>query len=124
MKNTVLVSILLFLLVGFYSCEEDTPVITQESMVGKWLIKDRSFGFTTDCERNEYIMFNADSTLIRQQCGQTTGSWYVANDELFVQLVLDTVYANGDYKCELLEKDVIKIKSVDNAFIWASYQKE
>lgn len=124
MKKILLVATLFFLCIGFFSCDEEKPVITTKSMIGKWLIKDRAFGFTTDCERNEYIIFNADSTLLRQQCGQTTGTWYVQKEELIVDLVLDTTYTSSEYKCELISENVIKIKAVNNVLLWATYKKQ
>ena len=124
MKKITRISLVLFIIACFFSCADENLVITKDTMMGKWLIKDRAFGFTTDCERNEYIIFNADSTLLRQQCGQTTGNWYIQNEKLILNLTLDTTYSNSQYDCELLSEDEIKIKSVDMAYIWATYKKE
>lgn len=125
MKKILIISSLLLLFIGFFSCEKDEPVITSESMVGKWLIYDKAFGFTTDCERNEYILFNADNSLIRYQCNDTIyGSWNVQNKELILDLVLDTTYTGSEYKCELLSEGVIKIKAVNNVLFWATYKKQ
>lgn len=125
MKKIIPITLITFIIVGFFSCAEDL-VITNETMVGKWLIKGKVGGFTTECERNEYILFNADSTLLRQQCNQTIlGNWYIdKNDKLILNLTLDTAYSNSQYDCELLSEDEIKIKSVSMAYLWASYTKE
>ena len=123
MKKLGLLAVLMIL---FAACTEEEVHITMNThvIIGKWNVKDKVGGFTTDCERTEYILFNADSTIFRQQCGQTSGIWYIENEKLVLDLVLDTVFTDATYSCELLSEREIKIKCVEKPYIWATYTKE
>lgn len=116
---------LIITLTCFVQCEEDALVITKDKMVGKWVIQDKVGGFTTDCERTEFIVFNEDNTLLRSQCGpDITGTWSVENGQLNLNISLDSTYANATYTSELLSETEIKVKCVERPYIWAKYKKE
>ncbi len=125
MKKISLLLLVFFVSTVFMSCEKTDLEITENLMVGKWIIKSRSFNFTTDCEKNEFIVFNEDSTLVREQCNDTTyGTWYVENEQLLLNLVIDTNYLSSEYKCELIAEDQIKVEATNNFLIWMKYAKE
>lgn len=125
MKKLLVFLLAVVPLVCFVSCNDEELLITKEKMVGKWLIQDKVGGFTTDCERTEYIIFNEDNTLLRSQCGpDITGTWSVENGQLNINISLDSTFANATYSSELLSETEIKVKCVERPYIWAKYKKE
>jgi len=127
MKKLLFITVVVLSFACLISCDDKKSIITPEGMIGKWLIKDKIGGFTTDCERNEYIVFNADSTLLRHQCSETTGTWSVQNGKLVIHLPVDSTYANSSYSCELITPTEIKVSLKSSDFpitLWATYKKE
>lgn len=128
MKSKIFLLFLLsILLSSCFNREEaiDEPMDTNQ-IVGTWKIEDRFYPLTTDCEREEYIVFYADSTLYRDQCGNTRGKWYVVNGELRVDLDLNVDslgYSDADFKCFFVEKNIIKAQSLSNKMLWVKYKK-
>lgn len=127
-KMRLLLTLLLsIMLVSCFNRDEpmDEPMETNQ-IIGMWKIVDRAFGLHTECEKDEYVVFYADSTLFRDQCGTLRGRWYVLNGELRVDLGLnlDSLgYSDSNFKCFFVEKNVIKAQSLSNNLIWIKYRK-
>lgn len=122
---------ILFILVTCFtiiSCskKEDatSEQISVDNILGMWKVVDRFPSFTTDCEREEYVVFYADSTLFRDQCGNSTGTWTVVEGELQIDLGESGSALVGEkFECTFVDEKKIKIKSLSNSLVWVTYRK-
>lgn len=107
----------------FMSCEHalQEKDITENQLIGKWKIVDRiAFDLAVACEKNEYIIFNADSTLVRYQCDTIIGKWSVNAGDVVLELQTSDS-TTSSYYCSYLSDTRIRAASGP---IWAVYEKD
>lgn len=123
MKKFIFIPALFFVLIGFLSCDKDEALITPEAIVGKWHLRSTTVGFGDECESIECVTFYADSTLLREGCSESEGTWYIENDNLY--FVLDESEA-GDvtYTCKLYADGTLEVKFTYVLPITFLYTKE
>lgn len=122
-------SLILVLGLLFVSCsnqdDQTDQTINENNILGMWRISNRFPALSTDCEKSEYIVFYADKTFFRDQCGKSEGTWEVVAGEFQINIAtVDSVPVSGqDYKCFYEEDNKIKVQSLSNSLFWATYTK-